>query len=49
MVNLLTMGKRGEKALTKAVEEHVKKDRNPDMKYLYYDFHHKVQGILHAI
>ena len=44
MVNLLTMGKRGQKLLTETVEEHIKTSNNPNLKYLYYDFHHKVKG-----
>ena len=45
MVNLLTMGKRGEKMLTKTVEEHIRAEESSLVKYFYCDFHHVVRGI----
>ncbi len=45
MANLLSMAKRGEKLLTEQIESHVQKENNQNLKYLYYDFHHKVEGM----
>ena len=44
MVNLLSMGKRGQKLLTEEIELHIKSEEHQQLKYLYYDFHHIVKG-----